>query len=61
MDVVSSPTGIHDDGMRSSKGQPAGNKIDEHGETEPVDGSRRQIVGSIRVPFSFASNVLYRY
>lgn len=36
MDVVSSPAGVDNDSMRGRQGRPAGDEVDELGETEHV-------------------------
>lgn len=61
VDVVSSPARVHDHGMRSSKGRPAGNEVDELGETEHVGDSRKRNIVSMLVSFSFVSGARCRY
>lgn len=54
VDVVSSPAGIHDDGVRSSEGRPAGDEADEFGETEHIgDSIPADAFKFFSVPFSY--------
>jgi hypothetical protein len=46
--------------MRSSKGRPTGDKVDEFSETEHIGDSKRQIIGSMQVPFSFVSGARFK-
>jgi hypothetical protein len=61
VDVVSSPARVHDNGMRGSKGRPAGNEVDELGETKHIGDSRRRDIGSTVLSFSFVSGARCEY
>lgn len=61
VDVVSSPGWVHYNGMRSSKGRPAGNEVDELSETEHVGDFKGQYGGSMQVSFSFVRGARFRY